>query len=69
MSIDLSMAKNKRTETNRDSITWKVLIKDTETQISEAEMQIRRLRRSLRFFKKKDASGDTFPKKVCVQKE
>ena len=57
MSIDMSTSEQK---TNQD-ITWQDAIDQSESEIRVYQARIKKLRKSLTFFKKKASSGEPFP--------
>jgi hypothetical protein len=54
------MAKVWRTKDTQD-IGWSQLISDAKTQIQGSQRTIARLKKSIRFFQKQEASGKPFP--------
>jgi len=61
MSVDTVKHEHKANLNNKDIVTWQSLIRDAESQISEAKTLIRKLQKSIRFFKKEAVAGTSFP--------
>ena len=61
MSIDTVNGETKANTDTKDKITWKVLIRDAELQISEAKTRIKRLQEAVCYFKEQDSCGKVFP--------
>ena len=50
-----------REEKTKKDITWSHLIADSDAQIKAMSTRIKKLRKSIVFFKKQEASGVPFP--------
>ena len=47
--------------TEREDITWDILIRDSEIEIAACQRKITELRKSIRFFRKQAEMGMKFP--------
>ena len=63
----MSVDSVKRKEEAKEDISWAGLIKDSEAEIAACQAKIRRLRKSLIFFKKQEASGVGFPAETITR--
>lgn len=45
----------------KDSVSWDTLIRDAELRITDSKTQIKRLQKSIRFFKEQNSCGKAFP--------